>query len=232
VALIVPVGLYFIAAFGKKLIRDSHTGDHFFKMNDWYLAPDAALANVGVGIAECVDLVARFDPALHNGRIRGTLVKTVAGFLRCLPRRQDSPRDRTLPSTPRASSRWSVTALRSGTSTCLQGFSWRVAFIDAAPLPDTYGQQPGSPPPEEDPAPAHALRKAWGNQEVRVCFARLASTCCSFDERAKSCPSTPAHHWAIRGPPLGIEKWIRGGRFETRVRWPSGLREGTQGKRP
>lgn len=81
VALIVPVGFYFIGAFGKKLIRETHPGDGFFKMGDWYLAPDAALANVGVGIAECVDLVARFDPELHNGRIRGTLVFIAVAFM-------------------------------------------------------------------------------------------------------------------------------------------------------
>jgi hypothetical protein len=81
VALIVPVGFYFIGAFGKKLIRESQPGDHFFKMNDWYLAPDAALANVGVGIAECVDLVSRFDPVLHNGRIRATLVFIAVAFM-------------------------------------------------------------------------------------------------------------------------------------------------------
>jgi hypothetical protein len=80
VALIVPVGFYFIGAFGKKLIRDSHPEDGFFKISDWYLAPDAALANVGVGLAECVDLVAKFNPEMHNGRIRGTLVFVALAF--------------------------------------------------------------------------------------------------------------------------------------------------------
>lgn len=73
VAFIVPMGFFFIGAFGKKLIRDGREG-HFWSMKDWYLAPDAALANIGAGLAECLDRASKFDPSTHHGQIRGTLV--------------------------------------------------------------------------------------------------------------------------------------------------------------
>lgn len=79
VALVVPVGFYLAGAFGKKLIRDHH-GSHFFAMTDWYLAPDAALANIGAGLTESIEQVVKFDPATHSGHVRGSLVFVTLSF--------------------------------------------------------------------------------------------------------------------------------------------------------
>ena len=74
VALAVPFAFYTVAAFSKKIIRDSSASRSFFVLSDWYLAPDALLVTVGGMLTELAGLLSRFDPANHFGRIRGIVV--------------------------------------------------------------------------------------------------------------------------------------------------------------